>query len=244
MAAPWPDQRAANGASGLNAVILAAGAGSRLVDTAPEVKPLVPVQGKPLILHALDTLASAGVTSAVVVVGREAENVAAVSRTARIDVTCVVNQQWDTTPNGVSLLAAAPHVRPGTLLMMADHLITPLLVRRLLAGARGEVALAIDRRLGHPHVDEADVTRVRTDTDGDIVGLGKNLLVYDAYDTGVFVIGPALLDALSGLAAPSLSEGVMAVRHPTAVDIGDAPWLDVDDGRALSIASHAWRPWQ
>lgn len=226
-----------------NAVILAAGAGSRLASAAAQVKPLAQVQGRPLILHALDALAHAGVTSAVVVVGREADNVAAVAQSADINVECVSNPVWHSTPNGVSLLAAAAFIRPGTLLMMADHLITPELVRRLLAGARGDVTLAIDRRLGHPHVDEADVTRVRTDSDGNIIALGKNLLVYDAYDTGVFTIGPALVAALGRLAAPSLSEGVMAVPDRTTVDIGNAPWLDVDDARALALATNEWRTW-
>lgn len=224
-----------------HAVILAAGAGSRLVDAAPEVKPLALVDGRPLIRHALDALAAAGAGSATVVVGREADAVAAVARTADIPVECVVNPHWNNTPNGVSLLMAADSIRPGSLLMMADHLITPLLVRRLLAGARGDVTLAIDRRLGHPHVDEADVTRVRTNRAGDIMAIGKHLLVYDAYDTGVFVIGPALPAILSRLPAPSLSEGVMAVGNANTVDIGDAPWLDVDDGRALTIARGEWQ---
>lgn len=227
--------------SGRHAIILAAGAGSRLRGAAPQVKPLVSVQGKPLIRHALDTLAAAGIASATVVVGREAESVAAASRSAPIPVEAVLNPDWARTPNGVSLLAAAHVVRPGTLLMMADHLITPLLVSRLIAGARGEVTLAVDRRLGHPYVDEEDVTRVRTGPDDSIRGLGKKLLVYDGYDTGVFLIGPGLIRALRRLAAPSLSEGVLAAGAAFVADVGDAPWLDVDDARAFGIATREWR---
>jgi choline kinase len=227
--------------TGRHAIILAAGAGSRLRGSAPQVKPLALVQGQPLIRHALDTLAAAGIASATVVVGREADSVAAAARTAPIPVEAVLNPLWASTPNGVSLLAAAAAVRPGTLLMMADHLITPLIVARLIAQARGEVTLAVDRRLGHPYVDEADVTRVRTGPDGAIRGLGKSLLVYDCYDTGVFLIGPGLIEALRRLESPSLSEGVMACGAAYAADIGDAPWLDVDDARAFGIAARAWR---
>lgn len=223
-----------------HAVILAAGAGSRLAGAAPEVKPLVLVDGRALLLHALEALAFSGVTSATVVVGREGDAVAAVARTASIPVKSLENPRWHSTPNGVSVLAARESVRPGTVLMMADHLVSSTLVRRLIGGARGAVTLAIDRRLGHPWVDEADVTRVRTGADGAIRALGKNLLVYDAYDCGVFVIGPELPAALARLSAPSLSEGVMASGDAATVDIADAPWLDVDDARALAIARSEW----
>lgn len=241
MTAPFRPVTAGGRRGGRNAVILAAGAGSRLVGAAPEVKPLALVQGKPLILHALDTLAAAGICSATVVVGREAEAVSAVACSAEIPVETVYNPLWASTPNGVSVLAARRHIVPGTLLMMADHLISTALVRRLEEGARGDVTLAVDRRIGHPFVDEADVTRVRTDSNGRIRALGKNILVYDCYDTGVFLIGPALVAALDGLSSPSLSEGVMAVDNATAADIGDADWLDVDDARALDIAANQWK---
>lgn len=241
MTAPFKPVSVAGQRGGRNAVILAAGAGSRLVGAAPEVKPLALVQGKPLILHALDTLAAAGIGSATVVVGREAEAVSAVACSAEIPVETIYNPLWASTPNGVSVLAARRHILPGTLLMMADHLISTTLVRRLEEGARGDVTLAVDRRIGHPHVDEADVTRVRTDSNGRIRALGKNILVYDCYDTGVFLIGPALVAALDGLSSPSLSEGVMAVGNATAADIGDADWLDVDDARALDIATNQWK---
>lgn len=95
-------------------------------------------------------------------------------------------------------------------------------------------------------MDEADVTRVRTrkGPDGNsICAIGKQLCVYDCHDTGVFVIGPELLAELDALPSPGLSDGVqrLAARgQAQAVDIGDAPWLDVDDGRALAIARRCW----
>jgi thiol:disulfide interchange protein DsbD len=118
------------------------------------------------------------------------------------------------------------------------------LAARLVVGA-GDIplALAVDRRLGHPWVDEADVTRVRTDGDA-IRAIGKGISVYDAYDTGLFLIGPELVAVLDGLARPSLSDGVAALARrdmARAVDVGDAPWLDVDDARALILARTQWR---
>lgn len=225
------------------AVILAAGAGSRLRDVAP-VKPLVEVGGEPLIRHALAALAAAGVARATVVVGHEGAAVAESARSGAIPVDVVANPHWASAPNGVSVLAAADDIAPATLLMMADHLVSPALLRTLLAGAVTPLALAIDRRLGHPHVDETDVTRVRTRGRA-IAAIGKQLAVYDAYDCGVFIVGPELVAALREFGAPGLSEGVQRLADAGlagTVDIGDAPWLDVDDARALDIARRNWSP--
>ncbi len=54
------------------AVLLAAGAGTRLRDAA-ESKPLCVVGGKTLLTHALERLASVGITRAIVITGYKAE---------------------------------------------------------------------------------------------------------------------------------------------------------------------------
>lgn len=229
--------------AGPTAIILAAGAGSRLRSVAP-VKPLVEVSGRPLIVHALAAMKAAGAARAVVVLGYQADAIRSAAAAAPLEVDFVHNPQWDVTPNGVSLLAAREHVAPGSLLMMADHLLSPQLVRRLVEGADRPLALGVDRRLGHPYVDEADVTRVRTDGDS-IRAIGKHLAVYDCYDTGLFRIGPELIATLGALRSPGLSDGVSVLARAglaQAVDIGDAPWLDVDDARALNLARDEWRP--
>ena len=229
--------------AGPTAIILAAGAGSRLRSVAP-VKPLVEVSGRPLISHALGAMAAAGAARAVVVLGYQADAIRAAAQTVALPVDFVHNPLWETTPNGVSLLAAREHIAPGSLLMMADHLLSPQLVRRLIDGAQLPLALGVDRRLGDPWVDEEDVTRVRTEK-GRIRAIGKHLAVYDCYDTGLFRIGPELVATLETLSSPGLSDGVSALARSglaQAVDIGDAPWLDVDDARALKIAREEWRP--
>jgi 1L-myo-inositol 1-phosphate cytidylyltransferase len=223
------------------AVILAAGAGSRLLDVEP-LKPLAEVGGVPLIGHALRALAEVGVARVTLVLGNSADAIAAVASQGPLPVDVVLNPRWAEAPNGVSVLAARDHIAEGALLMMADHLVSPLLIRRLLSAARRPLALAVDRRLGHPWVDEADVTRVRTEGSA-IRAIGKQLCVYDCYDTGVFRVDGALVAALEPLAAPGLSDGVarLAARgEAEAVDVGDAPWLDVDDARALGIARRDW----
>ncbi|WP_298443612.1 N-acetylmuramate alpha-1-phosphate uridylyltransferase MurU [uncultured Ferrimonas sp.] len=62
----------------MKAMILAAGRGERmrpLTDTTP--KPLIPLQGKPLIVHHLENLAAAGITEVVINQGHLGEQLAA-----------------------------------------------------------------------------------------------------------------------------------------------------------------------
>jgi 1L-myo-inositol 1-phosphate cytidylyltransferase len=78
---------------------------------------------------------------------------------------------------------------------------------------------------------------------GRILGIGKNLPSYNGFDTGVFAIGPALFEALDGLDAPSLTQGMQALIDQDlafATDCGDLHWIDVDDAAALSKAESWW----
>ncbi|MFN3591209.1 MAG: NTP transferase domain-containing protein [Thermaurantiacus sp.] len=231
--------------AGRAAIILAAGHGSRLRPVAP-VKPLVEVRGRTLLMHVLDALAASGLARAIVVTGHAREAVEASLADAPLPVEPVHNPDWATSANGRSLLAARAHVVPGTLLLMGDHLVSSALVRRVIEAPDAPLVLAVDRRLGHPWVDEADVTRVRTLGTGavrPIAAIGKTLLVYDALDTGVFRIGPALPGALAARPDPTLSEGVAMLAgrgQAMAVDTVGAPWLDVDDSRALRLAQDQW----
>ena len=221
------------------AVILAAGEGSRLRGETP-YKPLCPVAGRPLIDHALDRLAEAGIRRAIVSLGYGAETIAAhlAARTWKLKVETVLVDHRQ--PNGVSALAAGRLMDGGgAVLAMCDHLVTPAHYRRLAEiGAQGGLTLGIDRRLGHRWVDPLDVTCVATSGDA-IVAIGKGLEPHDCYDTGVFAIGPAFLAALATLASPSLTEGVRVLAAQGlahTVDCSDLDWIDVDDAPALGHA--------
>jgi 1L-myo-inositol 1-phosphate cytidylyltransferase len=225
------------------AVLLAAGHGSRLRDSAP-IKPLCEVGGRTLIDRALAGLAEAGIVRAIVVLGYEGDRIAAHLADARQPLAVEIVRTPDPDlPNGVSALAAAEAVSAAeALLAMCDHLVSPELYARVArAGAGDGLRLGIDRRLAHPWVDDEDVTRVRTIGDR-IVALGKGLEPYDAHDTGVFAVGPALFAALARLPQPSLTEGVRLLAadgRAEVVDCSGLEWIDVDDAPALAKAE-AW----
>jgi 1L-myo-inositol 1-phosphate cytidylyltransferase len=221
----------------MQAIILAAGQGTRLRSVSPS-KPLTMVAGRPLLHRILDNLAAAGIDRPIVVTGYRGDEVAAAAR-AWGPVEVIHNPDW-AMPNGVSVLAAAARLTEPSLLIMADHLASPGLYRAIAAERLGEDALllGIDRRMGHPWVDEADVTRVATRA-GRIIAIGKTISTYDAHDCGVFKVTAPLAEALAAMPSPGLSDGVRALAaqgRARVIDISAHDWIDIDDPRALAAA--------
>ncbi len=228
------------------AIVLAAGTGSRLGEGAGSVpKPLRPVANVPLLVRVLRTLQSVGIQEAVIVTGFEGDQVrrALIAEPSLgLRLSFVDNPRY-TAKNGVSLLAAAPFVDRECLLTMSDHLYSPELVRRLVTAELpdGACALAVDHDIERCF-DIDDATKVRVSA-GCITDIAKELESYDAIDTGVFRIGPALIEALAGLEDRygdcSLSDGVRALAARGlfhVVDVGDVRWIDVDTPAALERA--------
>jgi CDP-L-myo-inositol myo-inositolphosphotransferase len=156
----------------------------------------------------------------------------------------VVNEEWKTAGNGLSVLKAKDILREPFVLLMADHLVDERLLMALQSEplAEGTVRLAVDRNLRNPLVDLDDVTKVQTE-DGVLREIGKGIGRYDAFDTGCFLCAPALFPALERAAAErgdtTLSGGIQILAQEGKVrthDIGDAFWIDVDDARAVKRA--------
>lgn len=225
------------------AVVLAAGTGSRLGEAGIDLpKPLRPVGGQPLLVRVLRTLESVGIREAVIITGFQGDRVrrALMSEPSiGLNLMFATNDQY-LKKNGVSLLSAAEFIDRECILTMSDHLYSPDVVRRLMAADMPEdgCALAVDRDIERCF-DLDDATKVKS-KGGRIVEIGKELEEYDALDTGVFRIGPALLRELALTEARmgdcSLSDGVQALARRgkfMAVDVGDVRWIDVDTPEAL-----------
>jgi choline kinase len=230
-------------------VITAAGTGSRLHSDSGPPKPLLPLNGRPLILRVLDRFVEAGILEAIIVVGHRAdevrEGVLADGHPARVSF---VNNPRYKMSNGLSVLAAREAVgRRNFFLSMADHVFDATLI----AGLRDAplpsngLLLAVDRKLDQIY-DEDDATKVKTDG-RTILEISKTLASFDAVDTGLFACTPALLDRLAEVAASrtdgdcTLSDGVKALAASGLAwvhDIGDGRWQDVDTPGA---AAHAAR---
>lgn len=228
-------------------VVLAAGFGSRLagISEATDLKPLTQVAGKPLILRTLHSLEQAGCTRAVIVLGYCSET----HRTAITDLYrgplslhFVVNERYDL-KNGVSVLAAGPYVTGDFVLMMADHVVGPEVMRlaQRHTPTAGGATLLVDYKLG-TIFDMEDATKVYA-SNNQVQAIGKALVDYNCIDTGVFVCTAGLLEALQTVfnetGDASLSDGVQYLAQQgrmEVLDIGSGFWQDVDTPEMLAHA--------
>jgi 1L-myo-inositol 1-phosphate cytidylyltransferase len=224
-------------------LILAAGHGSRIASLSGSApKPLVPLLGAPLLEHILLSANSAGIDRFVIVLGYRADAIRhwlADQRFGDFAVTLVENPDY-CKANGVSALAAKPVLRNPFLLLMADHIFEPKTTRALLQQrlADDEVILGVDHNI-HRIFDLDDATKVQLQGDH-IIDIGKDLLRFDALDTGMFLCTPALFDRLESAKKNgncSLSDGMRQAareRKFKSFDVGDGHWQDVDTPEAFA----------
>ena len=230
----------------MKCLILAAGDGGRMAQIC-DSKPLVPVAGLPLIERSIATAQQAGITEFYVVTGHEAERVEAfledLSRRRCVRITPIRNEQWEL-GNGSSLLKARERIREPFVLLMGDHVFDEIILRQLVREPlqEGEVILAADFGVEKNRlVDLSDVTKVLAD-DHRIIGIGKEIGTYNAYDTGIFLCSPAIF----AVAEESISAGDASVSgairrlasrgKAKVVDVQGHYWVDVDTPRDLKRA--------
>ena len=138
-------------ASITDAVILMAGTGSRLrVGGVSLPKPLVEIGGRPIFSYTVESLRAVGVTRLHVVVGYESESLLAQLRPLvpeKIEFHPIHNPAWQK-QNGISVLAAAPHLSTPFLLLMGDHLFERSLLQAFVRQIDPRLLqLAIDRKI-------------------------------------------------------------------------------------------------
>jgi len=230
-----------------DAVILMAGSGSRLRAGGNNLpKPLLQVAGRAVFSYTIDALENAGIQTLHVVTGWNSEALVAglkplIGATMKLHV--IHNPDWRR-QNGISVLAAAPHVHTPFLLTMGDHLFGPAIIDLVLQNADlNSVNVAVDRKLD-TIFDLADAMKIKTKANR-LIAIGKDLDDYDAIDTGLFVCSLEIFQYLEQGKHNndcSLADGVRAMaadRKVRAIDIGDAWWQDIDTPEMLAQAESA-----
>jgi len=233
-------------------LVLAAGAGRRLrpyTDTLP--KALVPVDGETTIMDiSLRNLAAAGLTDVTIVVGYCANAVEerkdAFEQKYGVSLTLVHNDKAEEWNNAYSLWLARDHFAQGALLVNGDT-VHPVSVEQTLLARRGPgILLAVDslKKLGDEEM------KTTFSPDGRLVRITKLMEPAEAYGEyiGATLIEPAvaadLADCLKATweRDPNLyyedgyQEYVNRGGEVRAAEIGDVPWVEVDNHDDLTKA--------
>jgi choline kinase len=241
----------------MKVVLLAAGLGSRLGSLTRDLpKALIPVGGKPLLLHAL-SFAQRLRPSCVVVVGGFAfplvkDAVEAHRSSAPAPVELVENTSFRD-GNLLSLLAAKPRLGEGFLVMNVDHIYRPSIASVVAPAVDGVTAfIDTDRRLG------ADDMKVERRADGRIAAISKTLDRFDCGYVGMTRVPDALCSRYFDEADRALAEEGRAIHverilarlaktelAPACRDISGHGWLEVDtpDERRAADAALASGGW-
>ncbi len=223
--------------------MLAAGEGGRLGErTSTLPKPLVTLNGRPILEYTLEALASVGVAELVVVVGYREEQVRRLfaRHQAGLDVTLVSNSRYRRGAS-YSLQAAREATRDQPfLLVMSDHVLGPELLQRLLS-AQGETCLvAADFDPAHEPAYLQEATKLAVDGEGHVTGIGKDLPRWDALDTGAFSCTAEIWEAAARAPEDCDLSTVFRVlareRRLRAADVSGCFWYDIDTDADLRAA--------
>lgn len=231
-------------------MILAAGDGGRMRGHTRDLpKPLVPLNGRPIIEYTLHALVEAGIREVTVVTGyRESQLRRALAEGhPGLRLSFVTNSRFE---HGASFsLEAARELCGGSsfLLAMADHVLSAALVRRLLAAASADPLRSFVAADAGPRDDafSAEATKLQfgpgRGAAAQIAAIGKGLERWDALDAGAFALTPAAWDAADAVAADCELSVIMAeLAHRGglfAADITGAPWYDIDTEDDLEAAA-------
>ncbi len=205
-------------------IILAAGDGDRLGSlTALCPKVLLPVNGKEqLIRYPIEALAAAGVSNIAIVVGYLGDSVIEALGNGDdfgVRLQYVSNSDY-LGGNAISVYKAREWAQgEPAVLCMGDHLIDGEIVKRLLDRQTVNETLCVDYTPASYH-DMAEATKVTVDSAGRIKNIGKDLVYWDAIDTGVFLLTGNFFQALHELVQ----------HHGTEVTISDVTRFLVDQG--------------
>jgi choline kinase len=233
-------------------LVLAAGAGRRLrpyTDTLP--KALVPVDGDTTIMDiSLRNLAAAGLTDVTIVVGYRAsaveERMDGFEQRYGVRITLVHNDKAEEWNNAYSLWLAREQFAQGALLVNGDT-VHPVSVEHTLLANRGPgILLAVDilKKLGDEEM------KTVFSADGRLTKITKLMEPADAFGEyiGATVIEPSaaagLADALQATweRDPNLyyEDGYQEYAdrggEVRAAEIGDVPWVEVDNHDDLAKA--------
>jgi len=231
----------------VKALIIAAGRGKRFrTYTDRQPKPLIPLLGAPLIERVILTVKEADIREIVVVtgyMGRKLRRFLDGGSKYDVKIEYVENENWRL-GNGFSVYAAKRLIDGNFILLMADHIFNPKILRNLRECqlSKNECILCVDTNMKYVF-DIDDATKVHTDGKR-ILKIGKRLIDYNGVDMGIFLCTPSIFSALEksiSRGCHSLTDAVSLLASKRSMiarifDDEEYYWFDVDTPFMLRIA--------
>jgi NDP-sugar pyrophosphorylase family protein len=234
------------------AVILVAGRGSRLgPHTDERPKCLVEVGGRAMLERMLDELQAIGVQRVLLVVGYQREHLRRRigDRWGSMVIDYVVNAEWETSNNIVSLALACDALDRDFLLLEGDLIVMPGQLARLVpanamavAPFRAPMNGTVVQIGNHGLVDAFFLTSTPGRPD-DLEGLHKTVNIYHfRVDDFMRAVRPRLEARMAGGDVDSYYEAAFADAVQAgeltlkAVTFADGTWEEVDDAEDLARA--------
>lgn len=216
----------------MQALILAAGRGSRLGPLGAGPKCLLEIGRRPIVEHQLETLARCGIGPACLVVGYGADEV---RERVGIRAEYVTNPRWSATNSLYSYWLARDWVTDDVIVLNCDVLFAPQLVERLL-DVPGD-ALAYDSSSG----ERREEMSVRLQ-DGMLVDMSKSLPPSEVSGENVGMLkltrdtARALFEKAGELVAAGHEKDwlgaavrqIAQTRPIRGVDVAGLPWAEID----------------
>ena len=219
----------------MNAIILAAGKGTRLDGAAVKPKCLVEIGGSTLLHRQIETLRSLDVNKIVVVIGFAGDSI---RQECGDEISFVENVQFAETSSLYSLWLAREHLTDGFVVLNSDVLFHPQMLADLLESDRDD-ALLISDTDPNPLGDEEMKVKVKEEL---VVDISKDIdpMEADGENVGIVKFSPSgarlLVDYMNTLIASGAVKDwaprafrEFARRHPLhALSTRGLPWIEID----------------
>ena len=229
-------------------IVLAAGDGDRLgflTLTCP--KALLSVHDATLISYPIKALAAAGISDIAIVVGYLGDELMEVLGNGSdfgVKLKYIYNSNY-LGGNATSVYRAREWAQgEPVILCMGDHLIEPGMVKRLLDRQILTETLCIDYTPAQQY-KLGEATKVTVDGTGCVKNIGKELIYWDAIDTGVFLLTDNFFKATHTLIQyrgtdVEISDVVrFLISHGHrfyTCNVSGCPWADIDTQEDLDLA--------
>lgn len=208
-----------------NAVILAAGKGSRLPLGLKKnnLKILAKINNKTLILENIKNIKKYLKVKKIYVVGGYNFKILKKFFKSNKNITLINNTEWKK-GNGYSLNIALKYLKNETFFLLAgDHFFSENFYKSILK-SRFKFALACSKNLQFFH-DINDATKILSKNDI-IYNIGKKIKIFNGFDTGFFIINKRYLNSTK---KTTISE---IIKHAKSrikrIDVNNNDWIDLD----------------